>query len=154
MNEADRAAVLASQNLFATLGADDPQEWAASEISEDIPQLAGFLALRRIWPDLINGWATPEALEGIPAAARLLADGADPTDLARVAQVAAYEKAFSLLHSLTAHGRDDDAPTDTPGWRLMKTTPSSELTGRAVQSLHESLLTMAPSRREGQDIFG
>ncbi|MEU1720624.1 hypothetical protein [Nonomuraea sp. NPDC005692] len=154
MNEADRAAVLALQNLFATLGADAPQEWAASEISEDIPQLAGFLALRRIWPDLINGWASPGALEGIPAAARLLADGANPTDLARVAQVAAYETAFSLLYSLTAHGRDDDAPTDSPGWRLMETTPSGELTGRAVQSLHESLLAMDPSGRDGQDIFG
>ncbi|MEV0597097.1 hypothetical protein [Nonomuraea cavernae] len=154
MNETDRAAVLTLQNLFATLGADDPQGWAVSEISEDLPQLARFLALRHIWPDLINSWAAPGALEDIPAAARLLADGADPTDLARIAQVAAYETAFGLLHSLTAHGRDDDAPMDTPGWRLMETTPSGELTGRTVQSLHESLLAMDPAGRDGQDVFG
>lgn len=153
MTEDDRAAARTLQNLFATLGADDPQGWALSETSEDIPQLARFLALRHIWPELINNWAAPDALEDIPAAARLLAHGADPTDLARVAQVAAYETAFDLLHSLTAHGRDHEAPEDTPGWRLMETTPSGELTGRAVQSLHESLLTMDPSGRDGQDIF-
>ncbi|NRQ30711.1 hypothetical protein HII36_02515 [Nonomuraea sp. NN258] len=153
MNENDRAKVRTLQNLFAALGADDPQGWAASEISEDIPQLARFLALRRIWPDLINAWAAPGALENIPAAARLLAAGANPADLARVAQVAAYETAFGLLHTLTASGRDDDAPADAPGWSLMETTPSGELTGRAVRSLHEDLLTMDPSGREGQDIF-
>ncbi|GGO68199.1 hypothetical protein [Nonomuraea cavernae] len=154
MNEDDRAAAHTLQNLFATLGADDPQGRALSETSEDIPQLARFLALRHIWPDLINSWAAPDALEDIPAAARLLAHGADLTDLARVAQVAAYETAFGLLYSLTAYGRDHEAPEDTPGWRLMETTPAGELTGRAVQSLHESLLSMDPSGRDGQDIFG
>ncbi|WP_214325375.1 hypothetical protein [Nonomuraea sediminis] len=141
------------QDLFASLGADDPQAWAHSEISEDIPQLARFLALRHIWPDLISSWAAPGALEGIPAASRLLARDVNPVDLARVAQVAAYEAVFSLLYTLTAYGRDDKAPANTPGWRLMETAPSGELTGRAVQSLHEDLLTMDPSGREGQDIF-
>ncbi|GAA1622787.1 hypothetical protein GCM10009733_019290 [Nonomuraea maheshkhaliensis] len=74
-------------------------------------------------------------------------------DLARLTQVVACETAFALLHSFTAYDRDHEAPADTPGRRLMQTTPSGELTGRALQSLHESLLTMNPSGRDGQDPF-
>ncbi len=34
---------------FRTAGAEEPEEWAASEVEEDIPQLARFLLLRRLW---------------------------------------------------------------------------------------------------------
>jgi hypothetical protein len=42
-----RAEALAEQ--FRGLGAGDPEGWAASEVEEDIPQLARFLFLRRLW---------------------------------------------------------------------------------------------------------
>jgi hypothetical protein len=42
-----RAEALAEQ--FRGLGAGDPEGWAASEVEEDIPQLARFLVLRRLW---------------------------------------------------------------------------------------------------------
>ncbi|MEV4293421.1 hypothetical protein [Microbispora rosea] len=153
MNDEDRAALLALRDSFAALGAADPDSWALSEISEDIPQLARFLALRRIWPELIDSWAAPGALENIPAAARLLAHGADRSDLAQLARVTAYEAVFGLLYNLTAAGRDGEAPDNSPGWRLMETTASGELTGRAVRHLHEDLLTMDPSGRDGRDLW-
>ncbi|WP_432868635.1 hypothetical protein [Microbispora rosea] len=152
MNDEDRAALLALRDSFAALGAADPDSWALSEISEDIPQQARFLALRRIWPELIDSWAAPGALENIPAAARLLAHGADRSDLAQFARVTAFETVFGLLYNLTAAGRDGEAPDDSPGWRLMETTASGELTGRAVRHLHEDLLTMDPSGRDGRDL--
>jgi hypothetical protein len=34
---------------FRELGAGDPEGWAASEVEDDIPQLARFLFLRRLW---------------------------------------------------------------------------------------------------------
>ncbi|MGP3958371.1 hypothetical protein ACTWPT_20365 [Nonomuraea sp. 3N208] len=74
-------------------------------------------------------------------------------DLAQLARASAYEAVFGLLYRLTAYGRDNEAPDDSPGWRLMETTAVGELTGRAVLSLHEDLLSMDPSGHEGQDLF-
>lgn len=34
---------------FRAVGADEPEGWAASEVEDDIPQLARFLFLRRLW---------------------------------------------------------------------------------------------------------
>jgi hypothetical protein len=153
MKDVDRDAVVALRACFEALGADDPEGWALSEITENIPQLARFLALRSVWPDLIDSWAAPGSLEAIPAANRLLSNGANRDDLAQLARASAYEAVFGLLYRLTAYGRDDEAPADSPGWRLMETTAAGELTGRAVLSLHESLLSMDPSGHEGQDLF-
>ncbi|MFI7463906.1 hypothetical protein [Nonomuraea sp. NPDC049646] len=153
MDGVDRDAVVELQARFAALGADDPEGWALAEITENVPQLARFLALRSIWPELIDGWAAPGSLETVPAATRLLSNGADRDDLARLARASAYEAVFGLLYRLTAHGQDDEAPDNSPGRRLMETTATGELTGRAVRSLHEDLLGMDPSGREGQDLF-
>ncbi|RAY13850.1 hypothetical protein DPM19_19230 [Actinomadura craniellae] len=122
-------------------------------MSESIPQLAGFLALRRIWPEMIDGWAAPGALESLPAAARLLAAGADRDDVIRLARCTAYEAVFAMLYRLTGEGRDHEASEDTPGWVLMETTPRGDLTGRPVRGLYEDILTMDPSGRDGQDLF-
>ncbi|MGW0192020.1 hypothetical protein [Nonomuraea sp. NPDC003201] len=153
MNQVDRDAVVALRASFEALGAGDPEGSAISEITENIPQLARFLALRSIWPELIDAWASPGSLETNPAANRLLSSGANRDDLAQLARASAYEAVFGLLYRLTANGQDDEAPENSPGWRLMETTAAGDLTGRAVQSLHEDLLSMDPSGREGQDLF-
>src|SRR5262249_3953320 len=47
-----------------------------------------------------------------------------------------------------------DAPEDAPGWRLMETRPpSDQLTGRDVGGLHEDILMLDPSGRDGSDLF-
>jgi hypothetical protein len=53
-----RAEALAGQ--FRGLGAGDPEGWAASEVEEDIPQLARFLFLRRLWRGA-EQWKQPPA---------------------------------------------------------------------------------------------
>jgi len=46
--------------LFKTLGAPEPEGWAASQIEEGIPQLARFLFLRQAWNTVVaedeSGW--------------------------------------------------------------------------------------------------
>lgn len=45
----DRRRAEALAETFRELGAGEPEEWAASEVEDDIPQLARFLFLRRLW---------------------------------------------------------------------------------------------------------
>lgn len=49
MSAGDERNVWALAETFRALGAGDPEGWAASEVEEDIPQLARFLFLRRLW---------------------------------------------------------------------------------------------------------
>jgi len=66
----------------------------------------------------------------------------------------AYEAVFAVL-SILDEGYDPDAADDAPGWRLMETeSQSDQLTGRDVGGLHEDILTLDPSHREGADLFG
>lgn len=53
-----RAEALAEK--FRAVGADEPEEWAASEVEADIPQLARFLFLRRLWRGA-GQWKQPPA---------------------------------------------------------------------------------------------
>lgn len=46
---------------FRALGAGDPEGWAVSEVEEDIPQLARFLLLRRLWRSAWQWKLPPEA---------------------------------------------------------------------------------------------
>ncbi|MFF3437782.1 hypothetical protein [Streptosporangium sp. NPDC002721] len=147
MSDQDRDAATALRDRFTELGANNPEEWALSEISENIPQLARFLVLRNIWPEFINSWTN--VLNNIPAGARLLTAGADRDDLTTLARAIAYETAFGLLAHLTASECNHTAP----GWSLRETTPEGHLTGRTVQGLHEDLLSTDPSGRDGQDLF-
>jgi hypothetical protein len=45
---------------FRALGAGDPEGWAASEAEEDIPQLARFIFLRRLWRSAWQWTLPPE----------------------------------------------------------------------------------------------
>lgn len=150
---------------FRTLGARDPEDWAKSEVDENIAQLARFCFLRSVWRDAIvarttsGTWidrsiAMSERRPDIPfgdagpALKRLLDAGATRADLQRVARLIAYEAAFELINRLD-EGCDPELDGDYPGWRLME-TKGNELTGRDVGGLHESLLEMDPSGREGR----
>lgn len=136
------------------LGADDPAGWARSEIQENIAQQARYLFLRRLWPEAIDGWRDPAVISRVPATARVLGQGANPSDLSRALRLAAYEAVFTVL-SILDEGYDPDAPEDAPDWRLMETgPPSDQLTGRDVGGLHEDILTLDPSGLEGSDLFG
>lgn len=135
------------------LGVDDPAGWARSEITENIAQQARYLFLRHLWPEAIDGWRDPAVLSRVSATARMLEQGANPDDLSRAMRLAAYEAVFTVL-SILDEGFDPDAPEGAPGWRLMETgPPSDQLTGRDVGGLHEDVLSLDPSGREGSDLF-
>src|SRR3990170_3902663 len=151
-------------SILRALNADDPESWAQSEISEDIPQLARFLALRRIWPEYIDSWTREpdrwvmQSVNGAgdnpqehfadagAALGRMTERGVSPADIASVARMVAYETAFAVLDHID-EGYDPNAPEDAPGWLLMETRADGRTTGRHIRALHESILSMAPSGR-------
>jgi hypothetical protein len=153
--------------LFRALRANEPEQWAASEDSEDIPQLARLMLLRQIWRD-VDRWGTnPDGwIEGYlndPATATTMAEvmdaGVPSQALGLLARQIALETAFSIAYRLddpTCDYAPDDITDELPGWVLMETSPDGELTSRNLDSLHEDLgglveevaeqLTPAPSK--------
>jgi len=147
--------------VFRDLGAPDYEERARSEVEEDTPRLATFLALRKMWRHAMpwrddpSGWieviveeaddpnaAFPDAGQALR---RMLAAGADPDDVLTVARMVALETLFSTLHTVD-DGRDHAAPEDTPGWLLVETGPGGKPTGRVVSGLHKEVLFLEPGR--------
>jgi hypothetical protein len=106
-----------------------------------------------LWRDAINVWS-PASIGQSAVASRLLEQGADIDDLVTFARAASYQAVFGALYRLTAEHSDPeaDAEDDLPGWRLMELR-NGGLTGRGVDMLHESILSMDPSGNEGQDLF-
>ena len=84
---------------------------------------------------------------------RLLSAGSAREDIGRVARSVAYSVVFDLLYHID-YGRDQDLSDDYPGWALMETEAldgeEPTLTGRDVGGLHEDILSMDPSGREGR----
>jgi hypothetical protein len=150
------------------LGAPDPEGWVKSEIEENIPQVARFLVLRTMWTRLINGYigdtswlerwaARAEARPHEPfadaghAIRRMLAAGAAPEDLTQFARAVAYEAVFGTIEIID-EGYDPDLidPGNlAPGWVLIENDTEGQPTHRQVGGLHESLLSLDPSGREG-----
>lgn len=140
------------------LGAPNPEQWALSEISEDVAQEARWLLLRAIWPTSIDAFK-PEgaAFQASQAVRRLVDAGADPAELSRALRYAAHYGTFSTLTELDS-AVAVNAPADAPGWRVMETRFDDELgdhklTGRDVGALHESLNDADPSGQFGGDLF-
>lgn len=147
------ARVTALTQRMTQLGANDAAGWARSEVEENIAQQARYLVLRHLWARAIDSWQDPSVLRRVPATARLLEQGVNPADLSRAMRLAAYEAVFGVL-SVIDEGSDLDAPGDAPGWCLMETeSQSNGLTGRNLGGLHEDLLGIDPSGREGSDLF-
>ncbi len=89
---------------------------------------------RELW-EHIRG-LSPENVDNYPAAARLLADGADPVELVRAMSVAAYEATFNTLFILTSE--EDVQALAQSG---------------VMEGLHEDLLSSDPTGLEGADLF-
>jgi hypothetical protein len=152
---------------FRIAGADDPEGWARSEISEDIPQLARFCFLRSVWPHVIDRrrQQTDWIDDAISRAERdpkgyfadagmaikeALAHGITRDELASIARMIAYETAFDMVHRIDV-GEDEEYNPDNgyPAWTLSEVGSDEEPTGRALDALHEDLLSIDPSGREG-----
>jgi hypothetical protein len=137
-----------------SLGATDPEGWAQSELSEDIAQEAAWLLVRAIWTRCING-LTPDNVHRYAPAHRAIEAGASVEDVIQAMRGYAYEAAFGLLYLLDEG--DPQAPDDAPGWILDEVRYDGERnahrTGRALNSVYESLLSADPSGLEGTDLL-
>ena len=149
------------------LGTPDPQEWVQSEIEENIPQMASFLVLRNLWREIDawrdqNTWMPQMVTEseenphgffadaGI-ALKRMQESGISMNDVGCVARFVAYSTTFSVLNRID-EGCDPEAAEDVPGWVLAETNSEGEGTGRVIAGLHESILLLDPSGREGKAV--
>jgi len=148
--------------LFQKLGADEPESWAKSEVMENIPQLARFLFLRAAWKKIIpesdTSWMDWEIKYSIrkpndPCAGiglalnRLLELGASRDDITDIVRGMQYKTLFDVCYLI------DDLNEDIPeigefGWVLHEIDKDGKLTGRIVQGMYESVLSMDPTGRE------
>jgi hypothetical protein len=154
--------------IFRMAGARDPEGWAESEASEDIPQLARYLFLRAAWrgvvPDGDTSWidshVRPNGPPDAPGAgietalARLLERGVDRDDLTEVVRVMQWNVLAHICELL-----DDpylavedlqmvpELADDKFGWGLFELDGDGTL-GRSIDGLHESVLETEPSGRE------
>jgi hypothetical protein len=149
-------------NLFRRLGARDAESWATSEIKENIPQLARFLFLRSAWKCVIDEnnyeWIDEEIkvsslrpndpCAGIGLALqRLLKRGVEKQDINDVVRVKQYELLFRLLYMIDDPG-DLEPELGETRWVLDEVNKDGERTGRIVQGMYESALSMDPTGRE------
>src|SRR5215211_4446489 len=148
--------------LFQKLGAEDPESWARSEIMENIPQLARFLFLRAAWKNVVPEddpkWidAEIENSERQPndpcsgtgkALQKILSLGANREDIVDIVRSMQYQTLFGLCYLIDV--LDEDIPEIGEfGWVLHEIDKDGKLTGRIVQGMYESALSMDPTGRE------
>jgi hypothetical protein len=148
--------------IFSILGVDDPEGWARSEIQENIPQLVGFLILRAAWENIISEDKTdwmdkdieygsnypdrPCAGAGL-AMKRMIDKGVDRKDIVELIRVKQYEAVFGMLFSLDDPG-DLEPEVGEMGWVLNEVGMDGKYTGRIIQGLYESLMSLDPTGRE------
>ena len=145
-------------DLFARLGAQNPERWAHSQVTEGIPQLARFLFLRQAWKLIvaandtswIEGELQADATQpgGAIACAlkRLLAKDASKTDLTTIVKVMQWQLLFSLCYLLEDPG-DLEPEVKDMAWSLFQIDEMGRPL-RPIGALHESVLETEPCGRE------
>ncbi|WP_203883780.1 hypothetical protein [Planotetraspora kaengkrachanensis] len=171
----DEAIMLRKQ--LRQLGVEHPDEWVRSEISENQAQVARYRLLRGLWSAEINSWRdkvdtwiantrrelnrrpTGPFSDGGKALLRLVDElGATQEEIGALARMIAYETVFGVLYQLDDSDITEDDITipvdllnELPSWALIEVRgEDGEPTGRTIQGLHESLLSMDPSGRDGR----
>jgi hypothetical protein len=140
--------------LFARLGARNPEQWAKSQLEENVPQLARFLFLRQAWNLLVNPddrtWirtqaATDPSVPGgaiAPALKRLLEKGVCEEDLTTVVRVMQWRLLSAFCYLLDDPGDLEDEVDIA--WRLFEVNRDGEPI-TVIPGLHESVLDTEPS---------
>lgn len=146
--------------LFARLGANQPETWAHSQVTEGINQLHRFLILRQLWAEIVdrrdNSWVDTlidqarkrPSLSNVglgEALVRLIDAGAQREDIATVVRDMQVELLFRFCYLL------GDPSLEEPelghiGWRLVETDDHFEPTDRTIDGLHESVWETDPER--------
>jgi hypothetical protein len=148
--------------LFRELGASSPEQWAHSQVRENIPQLMRFLFLKSAWENIPNegdtAWIEKEirtaaAQPDLPYAglglslARCKALGVAAEDLNEIARCLKAQMLFSIGYLI-------DGPTGLPqpvediSWGLFQINEDGQPIGEQIAGLHESVLELDPTGRE------
>jgi hypothetical protein len=147
--------------IFRKLGARNPEEWASSQIEEEIPQLARFLFLKQAWGAVLSDadteWidasiASAERRPDQPYAGvghglkRLLAAGAAREDITDVVRGMQAELLFNFCYLLEDPG---DLPEEVAEiqWALIQLSEEGRPLAQ-IGGLHESVLETDPTGRE------
>jgi len=148
-------------DVFRRLGAHDPDDWAASETNEGIPQLARFLFLKGAWERIASDEDTswidnvisnvrPDSTDPYSGAAhsirRMLDAGVAKSDIAELVRSTQAEFLFDLCYMMDdpgAVGGNDDLVN----WSFVE-LDAHENPGRTISGLHESVLETDPTGRE------
>lgn len=148
--------------LFRELGAQEPELWAHSQVSEGIPQLLRFLFLKSAWENIPNDgdtkWidreiASANANPDQPYAglglslSRCRAMGVKDDDLTELARCLQAQMLFSIGYLI-------DGPSYLPkgiedvSWGLFQVGEDGRPVGEQIADLHESVLEFDPTGRE------
>ena len=152
LSRRDQERARALTERFRSLGAQDPEGWARSEIAEGIPQLARFLVLNSIKKHALDYWQLTGALDDAAKEhevfQRLLKhlrqSGFGDTDIGAFAQKIAAITAWQAVHVLD-EGYDADAEDKLPGWSVEERDSNGDRTGRSLGGLHESFYEFDPT---------
>ncbi len=138
--------------LFRSLKAKDPETWAAGEVDDDHPMLARYLFLSGVWRAVLPDDAVWKG--GSPPAARLLAKGGDPRDLAAVVRQAQIDLLYEIYQLLddSSHGIEDlqEQIPEIVQWRLCEVDSEEKPTGRVLLDIHASFGKFDPTGRNGE----
>lgn len=131
-------------------GAAEPESWAQSEISENIPQAARFAFLRAVWRNL-ERWRDPQSVDRFAGERQI--DPEFRETFRELVAMAAFEATLDVIMVID-NGEDVDGTAGLPGWLLVETDSDLASTGREIGGLHESLLQVDPLGIEAEDIRG
>jgi hypothetical protein len=143
--------------IFAGLGAKNPEQWADSQIEAGIPQLHRFVFLRQAWQDVIEP-GNPHWIENLErgsgstdmpvraALQRVLAAGAEPADLGLVIRAMQRDMLFSLCYQLDNPG-GIEPEVDGVSWGLFVTDADGDPV-EPLAMLHESVIETDPLANE------
>jgi hypothetical protein len=138
-------------------GATNPELWVRSEIEENIPQMARFLILRKLWKEIdswrddVAFWVERNINEAEKRPQHPLAKagfslkkvkdlGVSLDDLGNIAEMVAFESIFYAVSTIDEGYESDEDNESLPCWHLIETNANDEPTGRFIDGLHESLL--------------
>jgi hypothetical protein len=147
--------------LFEKLGARGPEDWATSQLDEDIPQLARFLFLRQAWRSVVddndpswiaNAIASAESKPHAPYAGaghalrQLRGRGATDAELTDLVRGMQAELLFQFCYLLEDPGDVEPEVADV-AWCLVQVDDDGNVLAN-IEGLHESVLETDPTGRE------
>ncbi|MGW3346824.1 hypothetical protein ACWDA3_26230 [Nonomuraea rubra] len=166
---------MALREKFAALGAGNPEGLTRAAMDEGVPHLARFRLLRGLWSEHIDAhrdsaatWManTRRELQRNPSGPfsdagqvllRLVDElGVSPEEIGTFARWVAFETIFGGLYRLDEPDLAEDDVSEMfqeqiPSWLLVEVTGRDRVpAGRTLVGLHEDLLGLDPSGRDGR----